>query len=636
MKKHKNIITKNTNTIFSKFLIIFVFLTIIVISITIFNIVYENKKEHLYEIRQENYNLVNKFNKTNLLIDIFFIRDVIDPNFYTDSTTKSISSHDSLFQMIKLEVINFSSLNKFMIFDSTSTKEQFAFKLDNYQNIVDSIVKLSLQRGFVDFGIVGKMRFYAHKLESFDFFDNTKTLMLRRHEKDYLIRRQKKYIELFHQKFDLYKKETIESNLPKNQKDSIINTLDLYKYYFDNVVQLDSILGFKAQSGLSKRLMQSRISLESEIMYISKKVKIYIKNTEKRYKFIYILLSSLVILFSFSIGLGIIRYITRPISKLSENIKIFIESNFEVTQNFEYKTKITELVTLNENYFKMKQEILGLLNDFQQKVSEKTEEVKSQNEQIERQKSKVENINKDLISSIKYAKKIQDAIIPNENQVKTIFEKNFVIYKPKNIVSGDFLWLKSIKTKKYNLKLLAVADCTGHGVPGALMSMLSIAYLNEIILRKDVLHANEVLEIMRLNIISNFQYDGLDMSFVIFDENTKQLEFAGANRNIFIKRDKELFKIKGNRMPIGKYPTTSLFENKIFNYQKGDVFFAFTDGITDQLSQENGKLGTKNLLKIIIENDDFITLKTSVLNYLKDWKKSTEQTDDILFFGTLL
>ncbi len=632
----KKISYRNINTLFSRFILLFIIIAIFFIVTLIINVSYQSRKQKMYNLKEKTIKIQTDFYNDNIQINNFFIYSLVDPLFYEENKSVYLNKHDSILKNIKINIDFITSQKDFQKIDTINTKVIFENLLSSYQIILDSIVDLSIKRGFKDYGYVGQMRDYAHTLEGFSYFDKAKTLMLRRHEKDYIIRGEKKYINLFIEKNKKYQSEVISSFLSKNQKDTIIETLKNYLKNYKTVVAYDSLLGIKYNIGLARKFTEIQQSLQEKIDIMIELTQNHINKTEKRLKIVYIFVSLFLIIISFVGGLIITRYITRPISKLSDNIKVFFESNFKKTHNFKYKTSIAEIVILIEYYFSMKKNILSLLNKFQQKVKERTEEVQSQKELIEKQKIKVEKTNNDMIASFQYAKKIQEAILPSEKELKNDFKDFFVIYKPKDIVSGDFLWYRKVKNERFNMKLIAVADCTGHGVPGALMSMLSIAYLNEIILRKEVVHANKVLEILRLNIISNFKHDGLDIAFIIIDKDNKKIEFAGANRHLFIKRKDKVIKIKGNRMPIGKYPTTNFFENKTFSYKKGDIILAFSDGITDQLSENGSKLTSKNFLSVFENNKLLKDIKFKMLHEFNNWKKNNEQTDDVLVFCAVL
>jgi len=636
MKKEIQISSKNLNTLYSKFLTLLLFLSLTVVFITVFSLIYENKKEELYTLKQRSINLKAHFYADNLLISDFFIHDLINPDFYVSKRSRYIEEHDSLFKFLNAEIEYIRTKNSQNAFISQHENNLLAQELTNYETIFNSIVELSLLRGFQDFGYEGKMRQYAHTLETIEDFEKWKVLMLRRHEKDYIIRIQAKYIDLLQSKSKLYIQQTIESDLPQKSKDTIVTNLNLYLENFNKMAHLDSILGIKTNSGLTKNFLESKAKIQNSIDFIVTQMDKSIHQSAIRLKFLFAFISGLVVSLSFIFGLVFIRYLTRPISNLSKNIRAFVQSDFTDNNNFSYKTKTKEIVVLLENYFSMKEEILSLLTNFQRKVKERTEEIETQKEMIENQKLRVEKVNSEMLSSIKYAKRIQEAIMPSESLLNECFKSHFVIYKPRDIVSGDFLWFKQIKTKKKNLRLLAIADCTGHGVPGALMSMLSVAYLNEIVLRKEIAHAHEVMNLLRSHIMSYFQYDGLDLAFVVIDDNEKTLEFAGANRNLFIRRNAELIKLKGNRMPIGRFPTSKTFDSIVIDYKTDDYIFAFTDGITDQLSPEGRKFNTKNIIKKLETFNSLNELNADIEYSFKHWRSNNKQTDDILIFGAVL
>lgn len=636
MKTEIQISSKNLNTLYSKFLALLLLLSLAVVFITVFSLVYENKKEKLYNLRQRSINLKTHFYEDNLLISDFFIHELINSNFYVSQKSEYIEKHDSLLAFLNSEIKYITNKNTQNTFSTQKVNAELLVELKKYKIILDSIVNLSLLRGFQDFGFEGKMREYAHTLETFDDFEKWKVLMLRRHEKDYIIRIQPKYIELLKSKSTLYIQQTHESNLPQKSKDTIIKNLNLYLKNFNQMAHLDSILGIKTNSGLTKKYLDRKFKIQGTIDVIVNQMDTNIHQSERRLKILFASISALVITLSFVFGIIFIRYLTRPISSLSKNIRSFVESDFTDIQDFNYKTKTNEIVLLLENYFSMKKEILSLLNNFQRKVKERTEEIETQKEMIENQKIRAEKINYEMLSSIKYAKRIQEAIMPSEDLLKESFKAHFVIYKPRDIVSGDFLWFKQIKTKKKNLRLLAIADCTGHGVPGALMSMLSVAYLNEIVLRKEIVHAHEVMNLLRSHIMSYFEHDGLDLAFVVINDNEKTLEFAGANRNLFIRRKNELIKLKGNRMPIGRFPSSKTFESILINYEPDDYIFAFTDGITDQLNPEGRKFNSKTFIHKLEIIHSLNELEADIEYNFKQWRSNNTQTDDILVFGAVL
>lgn len=269
--------------------------------------------------------------------------------------------------------------------------------------------------------------------------------------------------------------------------------------------------------------------------------------------------------------------------------------------------------------------------------------------------AKVRKQNKNITDSIKYASRIQKAVMPNNIAMKSMFGDYFVINKPRNIVSGDFYWAKSIKFNEKNYKILAVADCTGHGVPGAFVSMLGITLLTDIISScskdRDCLDAADILEELRRRIIHTLNQkgyetetkDGMDMALAIIDEEQKEVNYAGANNPIYHVSYKnnqtELEKIKATKSPIGLCYKEKPYESKVLNFNAGDKLYLFTDGVVDQFGGEEGrKLMAKNFRKLILKTDQQTMCKQRLAmnEQITNWIGEYDQVDDILIVGIKL
>ncbi len=272
-------------------------------------------------------------------------------------------------------------------------------------------------------------------------------------------------------------------------------------------------------------------------------------------------------------------------------------------------------------------------------LQQQTEEITAQRDEITEQRNQLKEQHDEITSSIVYAQRIQAALIPSEKEIQLYFPRYFVFFKPRNIVSGDFYWVKKIDTKLY----FAVADCTGHGIPGAFMSLLGIAYLNEIVRTKTKTPA-QVLEQLRSKIKTALhqraeaveQKDGMDIAFLSIDLITKKLEYAGAYNPLVIIRQNELQILKADRQPIGVYPIESDFNNQEFQLERNDSLYLFTDGFSDQIGGNNNrKFMIKNLKELIfsIRELPMTEQKNNIENVLKQWKGSNEQIDDILIVG---
>jgi serine phosphatase RsbU (regulator of sigma subunit) len=262
--------------------------------------------------------------------------------------------------------------------------------------------------------------------------------------------------------------------------------------------------------------------------------------------------------------------------------------------------------------------------------SESEKKLKSQNEIIGQK-------NKDITDSINYSRKIQDAILPSEKNIRELFPENFVYYKPKDIISGDFYWC----TKVDHLKFFAVADCTGHGVPGALMSMLGTSLLKEIILTRNVTRTNEILNELRKLVINALDQskDGMDIALICYDEKSKELHFSGANNSALIVSNNTLTELKPDKQPIGSYERLEDFTSKTVSVEPGTLVYMYTDGYADQFGGEKGKKFKYRQLNDLIlsaSSSPMENQKQAINTSFSNWKGTLEQVDDVCVIGIKL
>ena len=267
--------------------------------------------------------------------------------------------------------------------------------------------------------------------------------------------------------------------------------------------------------------------------------------------------------------------------------------------------------------------------------------IKERTAEIVKQKDVIEQKNKDIMDSISYARRIQETILPSRSLVNRYLPNAFILYKPRDIVSGDFYWLQHRAGKT----LLAAADCTGHGVPGAFMSILGVTFLNEITSRREVQHANQVLEILRENVIQSLSSDGgeggtkdgMDIAFLVLDDRDKTCEFAGAYNSLLIIRNGEVIEYKADRMPIGAHTRQDEpFTNHNVEVQKGDHLYIFSDGFIDQFGGEEGKKFMSKRFKDLLISISHLPLEVQKerLNAAnEEWRGHHEQVDDVLVIG---
>lgn len=268
--------------------------------------------------------------------------------------------------------------------------------------------------------------------------------------------------------------------------------------------------------------------------------------------------------------------------------------------------------------------------------------ITEQKKEVELQKVIIEVKNKEIVDSINYAKRIQTAVITSDTYLKQHLDDYFVLFLPKDIVAGDFYW--SIETDAGIL--MATGDCTGHGVPGAFMSMMGINFLNEIVVEKKIIQPAAILNELRSNIIRALNpegtveegKDGMDISLYLLDKKSLKLTFAAANNPVWIINENGILEIKGDKMPVGKYSgkENESFTTKTHQLKKGDVIYTFTDGFADQFGGEKGKkFKYSNLQKILLDiyKDPLAKQEESLKSVFETWKGNFEQTDDVCVVG---
>jgi len=306
------------------------------------------------------------------------------------------------------------------------------------------------------------------------------------------------------------------------------------------------------------------------------------------------------------------RYITKPWNK--DELRLTINNAFE---NYELKESNRNLI-----------EELKVYNEqLEQKVIERTKKIEAQKDEI--------------TDSIRYAKRIQNALYPPCELISDSLNDFFILNKPRDIVSGDFYWM----AEKEGKVVVAVSDCTGHGVPGAFMSMLGIAYLNEIVNKTVTLRANEILNQLRGNVIRSLHQtgksgearEGMEMALCIIDFNRGRVQYSGAFNPLYLIRNKELIELKGDNMPIGIYSDEEeSFTNHKIDLQKGDALYMFSDGYVDQIGGPRRKTFRKKYFKelLLSISDKKMTDQYLILEQtFKEWQGDIDQIDDILVMG---
>ena len=281
-------------------------------------------------------------------------------------------------------------------------------------------------------------------------------------------------------------------------------------------------------------------------------------------------------------------------------------------------------------------------------MREANEENIAQNKALSAAFDEIAKKNADITASIHYAQRIQSAILPPMSEFDAVFAKYFVLFKPRDIVSGDFYWLRSVETERGRTSILAVIDCTGHGVPGAFMSMIGHDLLNEILMLKQIYKPSEMLKALDFSLKEALRQkdtsvnDGMDMVLCTIFHDEKKLLFSGAKNDLYMVENNEIKTIKGDNFSVGGKSKT---EEKAFTdteiTTENCIFYLSTDGYQDQFGgKENRKFTSKRLKKLILENSykDFHQQKIIFDQTYEAWRKegNEKQIDDVLLVGFMV
>ena len=329
------------------------------------------------------------------------------------------------------------------------------------------------------------------------------------------------------------------------------------------------------------------------------------------------------------------RVITFPIKKLVDNVDRITNGNLreraEVTGN-------NEITKLSRKFNMMIAQLESYYYELEEKVKERTIKIEKQKEEIEDQK-------KHIMDSIYYARRIQNAILPSFGYINQHLKNYFVFYLPKDIVSGDFYWVHETD----GLFMVAAVDCTGHGVPGAFMSIVGFNQLNYAVTVKKARSAGLILDELNQGVITTLNEntgtgsikDGMDLSLCVLNMQANKAEFAGANNPLILIRDNNIIKYKGDRFPIGAFEGRSLqrFSNTGIDLKKGDCLYLFSDGFADQFGgPENKKFMSRRFQELLLEihSRPVDVQKELLISKLQEWKGNNEQVDDILVIGIVI
>ncbi|MNK00373.1 Response regulator aspartate phosphatase J [compost metagenome] len=274
----------------------------------------------------------------------------------------------------------------------------------------------------------------------------------------------------------------------------------------------------------------------------------------------------------------------------------------------------------------------------EKETHEQNELISHQNKKVEQQNVLLEYKQKEILDSISYAKRLQDAILPAKSVIDSAFPQNFILYKPKDIVAGDFYWSETVNSRFY----IAAADSTGHGVPGAMVSVVCSNALNRAVKEFGLTETGEILDKTRELVIETFAKnndevkDGMDISLLCIDRENAKISWTGANNPLWYVKSGQLTEIKPDKQPIGKTENTSPFTTHHLDFEAETTYYLFTDGMADQFGGEKGKKLKKKALQEILRQVNSLDLSKQaalIEEKFESWKGELEQVDDVCIIG---
>ena len=381
--------------------------------------------------------------------------------------------------------------------------------------------------------------------------------------------------------------------------------------------------------------------------------------------FIFIILSSLLLEFRLSVFVGLIaalQFVSLVIIFIPFQLdKDHIEFPFFIGRAlfFALSGVVAGFVSkkIREGVLSSLQSKNELIHTLDIKVQERTAEVVKQKDEIETQHQQLAHKNKEITDSINYAQRIQTAILPSEDKVKEALPDSFILFKPKDIVSGDFYWINRVG----DISIFIAADCTGHGVPGAFMSMIGNSLLNKIVIERNIHATNTILNELKADVIdtlgqtgkSGESRDGMDIAICVWNHENNTLQYSGAYNSMYLIRDKKenkitesekvifhdegLIEFKPDKQPIGfEEGKIDSFSEITIDLQKGDHIYIFSDGYQDQFGGPKGKkFRPKRMRELVLSlnGKDMSHQKEVFDKTIEEWREDEEQVDDILIIG---
>ncbi len=546
---------------------------------------------------------------------VFFKDDIINENFHETGESKNLDERQEHIQFIKADLNQLKKADVISSLDIDQDIDQLIRDFDRYNTIFNQLVELIKKRGFKDYALEGEMREYIHNIEDADYnYDRAKMLMIRRHEKDFILRKQEQYIKKLENAVEILRQE-VKGN------PQLVSLLSQYKNSFTELAAIEKEIGFTNKEGLKGELyelgQENANKIQKLNLIIHQQVD-YVRTQNRIAQSVLILLGTLLV---FILAFFVTRSLSGPISKLSASIHNVIEQKFSRDISF-------SRIKSNDELGMLSQDVGYMIETVQNSIAE-----------IQEQKARVEKKQRILMDGVSYAKRIQQAVLPDYT-ISNYFKKYFVLFQPRYDVSGDFYWFSEMNDKYY----VAVVDCTGHGVSGAFMSMIGNTLMDEVVEKKRIGEPSFILETlntefkMALHQEHRLSDDSLDVCLCCIEPHPEkeeywQITFAGANRPLFYSDGWDIHEIKGSERTIGgrHMNRDRSFEDHVFELKRGNFLYLTTDGFFNQHNKTQKKYGKKQF-KEFVRRIIHLPVKQQeqrLTQELNNYMEGVSQRDDI-------
>jgi serine phosphatase RsbU (regulator of sigma subunit) len=600
---------------------------LIVLSLIITNLWFSRQTSKIQEIVSTLSDIDRNIQTVHKLEKDFFQDETINPVFYETGLSQYLFKRKALVEATFVLMKKLKKLEEKSKMGTAQDIEELSFYFMKYEDTFRQLVDLIEKRGFKDYGLEGRMRHYIHQIEnSHSSFDRVLLLTARRHEKDYILRKDMQYVEKLKETLDFMQRDLEKKVISKAERERLFVMLAEYEESFEELVKADLEIGFDYQKGVRGEMDRNADSVALQVKLVSDKVMIHAEKMRSNVR----IASFSVMSLAFSIGIILSIFVSRslgqPIRQLSNAIHEVIANQFS-------KDKKIHLIDSKDEVGILSKDFAFMLTQVQQNI----DEIATKNEILEVKQ-------KTIMDSLRYAQQIQMAILPSEEDFKQIFDDYFLIYKAQQVVSGDFYWL----AKKDDKVFLAMVDCTGHGVPGAFMSMIGYTLLNKIVNEHNIHNPALMLEVLHLEIQEALhqhregermqQTDGMDIAICVIqpldNQTGKLVEFAAAKQQCVYIKNGFMHELKGSKRGIGgknKTGDTTPFEAQSFKLESGDSLYLYTDGFGDQHNSGGVKFGKKNLRELIasMAHSPLQEQKDILLYHFDKHKGSEFQRDDV-------